>query len=100
MILEGILNVKSYEEILDRMISEHTGRSHIFYFDISFPETVARHKTKEGNLGFGEAEMSVWYPYAHKSGHELERLIPESFTIDETVRYIVDVTGYDCNIVN
>lgn len=99
VILEGVLGPKNYGEIIDRIISEHTGSSHIFHFDISFPETLKRHKTKAESSEFGEAEMRVWYLASKKSGHALEKVIPESSIIEETVQYIVDVTGYDCSAV-
>ncbi|MCP3849937.1 MAG: kinase [Gammaproteobacteria bacterium] len=95
VILEGILSVKSYAKVIDRIISSHSGKSYIFYFDISFEETIKRHSTKEGNYKYGEAEMREWYPAAHKSGHELENLIPEVFTIDQTVSHIIKISGYE-----
>ncbi len=95
VILEGILSVKSYEKVIDRVISSHSGNCYIFYFDISFEETVKRHSTKEGNCEYGEAEMREWYPAAHKSGHRLENLIPEVFTIDQTVSHIIEISGVE-----
>jgi predicted kinase len=95
VILEGILSVKSYEQTIERIISNHSGNSHIFYFDISFEETIKRHATKEGNYKYGKAEMKEWYSAAHKSGHPLEHLIPESFTVEQTVSHILEVSGYE-----
>ncbi len=94
VILEGILSVKSYQKIIERIISNHLGSSFIFYFDISFDETIRRHLTKDGNYEYGEAEMREWYSAAHKSGHRVEHLIPEEFTIDQSVNYVCSITGY------
>jgi len=95
VILEGILSVKSYAQVIDRIISSHLGSCYIFYFDISFEETIKRHSTKEGSYRYGENERREWYPAAHKSGHRLENLIPEAFTVDQTVKHILNVSGYD-----
>ncbi len=99
VILEGVLGSKNYDEIIDRIIAEHSGSSYIFYFDISFQETLKRHNTKAERSEFGEEEMRVWYPASYKSGHALEKLIPEAFSVDETVQYINDQAEYDCDIV-
>jgi adenylate kinase family enzyme len=95
VILEGILSVKSYKKAIDRIISNHSGSCYIFYFDISFEETVKRHLTKEGNYTYGEAQMREWYPAARKSEHRLENLIPEVFTIDQTVNHILNISGFE-----
>lgn len=95
VILEGILSVKSYEQVIDRIIASHWGSCFIFYFDISFEVTVKRHSTKEGCDSYGETEMKEWYPAAHKSGHRLENLISEAFTIDQTVNHILEISGFE-----
>jgi len=95
VILEGILSVKSYEHIIDRIISVHTGSCYIFYFEISFEETVKRHLTKEGNYTYGKAQMREWYPAACKSGHNLENIIPEEYTIEQTVKHILNISGFE-----
>lgn len=90
VVLEGILSVKSYDKILDELFAEHKGENYMYYFDISFAETIKRHKTKPNAHEFGEEDMKEWYPVAHKSDHELEQIIPESFSPDDTVRFILD----------
>lgn len=89
VILEGILSVKSYSEVLERIFTKHPDDNHMYYFDISFDETVRRHATREKVGDFGEEDMREWYPAAHKSDHKLERIIPESFSLQETVDFIV-----------
>ena len=46
VILEGILSVKSYAELLNDIFRQHPKNNFMFYFDISFEETVRRHHTK------------------------------------------------------
>ena len=91
VILEGILSVRSYQDILERIINSHQGKSYIFYFDISFEEKVQRHKAK-GNLDYGEKEMEQWYPGAHKSNHELETIIPETYSINQIINKIIETS--------
>ncbi len=89
VILEGILSVKSYGEVLENIFKEHPNENYIFYFDVSFEETIKRHATRTLKAPkFGEEEMRKWYPDAHKSNHRLEKIIPESFSIEDTISFI------------
>lgn len=93
VILEGILSVKSYALVLDELFAAHTGENYLYYFDISFEETVRRHSFRKAkSMLFGDTEMREWYPAAHRSNHTLEQIIPESSTLDETVAYILDTS--------
>lgn len=95
VILEGILGVKSYDHVLEEIFAAHPKNNFMYYFDISFEETVRRHATRKilRRSGFGEEDMREWYPASHRSNHSLERIIPESFTIDNTVSKILSETG-------
>ncbi|MCP4749602.1 MAG: kinase [Proteobacteria bacterium] len=88
VILEGILSVKSYENILNRIIAAHKGPSFMFYLDVSFEETAKRHQAREDKSSVTVDDMRIWYDGAHKSNHRLEQLIPESYTVGETVKSI------------
>jgi predicted kinase len=93
VILEGILSEKSYGRVLDDIFVSHPEENYMFYFDISLDETLKRHETR-GITGFGEPEMREWYPSSHRSGHELERVIPEDFTIEESYTFIKDESQF------
>jgi predicted kinase len=89
VILEGILSVKSYAKVLDDIFAQHPTQNYMFYFDVSFEETVRRHAIRKTNQHhFGEEDMREWYPAAHRSNHQLEQIIPEALTLDETVQFI------------
>lgn len=49
VILEGILSVRSYSKVLDNMFEAHGGDNFMYYFDISFDETVRRHNVRKMN---------------------------------------------------
>ncbi len=88
VILEGILSVRSYSEVLEELFRQHPRENYMFYFDISLDETISRHNTRPNRHEFGEAEMREWYPTAHRSNHELERVIPETSSIEQTTKLI------------
>lgn len=93
VILEGILSVRSYSKVLDEIFAHHSGGNYMYYFDISFPETLRRHETKPDSEDFGEKDMREWYPVSHRSNHELEQIIPEKYGQDETVEFIMKNSG-------
>ena len=88
VILEGILSVRSYENVLERIISKHDGPSYMFYFDVSFSETAKRHKMREHTSDFTIDDMRQWYDASHRSHHRLEKIVEESFSEAETVQFI------------
>ena len=109
VIVEGILSVKAYGEVLQNIFDHHLKENYIFYFDVSFDETLKRHMVRQqqgrqlkggGKMlvqderraerlqDFGATEMAEWYAAAHRSDHQFENIIPESFTIDQTIDFI------------
>ncbi len=95
VILEGILSVNSYKDVFESIFKKHQTENYIFYFDVSFEETVRRHTTRTVRApGFGEKEMKEWFPGSYKSDHHLERLIPESFSIEDTIKFITETANY------
>jgi len=97
VILEGILSVKAYGKLLDYIFAKHPENNYMFYFDVSLEETIRRHSFKnlDSELpSFGEKEMREWYDNAHKSNHKLERLIPETFSSQQTLEFIKKVSGF------
>ena len=61
VILEGILSNKKYGAMLHQLLNDFQGEKLIYYFDISFEETVRRHATKPNAHEFGESEMRQWW---------------------------------------
>lgn len=88
VILEGILSVKSYATVLEEIFEKHPKENYIYYFDISFKETVRRHAHRKEFMEFNEDSMKEWYPAAHRSNHRFEQIIPETYSFEETIKYI------------
>jgi adenylate kinase family enzyme len=94
VILEGILSARSYAGVLDAIFQAHPRRNFVFYFDVSFKETIKRHEIRRTpDHKFTDQDMKEWYPGAHRSGHEFERIIPENLSIAETVQFIQTVSA-------
>lgn len=94
VILEGILSVKSYGKVLDEIFEVHPERNYMFYFDISFEETIRRHNIrKTAEHKYGEDDMREWYPVAHRSNHKIEQIIPEDFSSEQTVNFIKKIVN-------
>ena len=61
VILEGILSNKKYGAMLHRLLNDFQGDKLVYYFDVSFEETMRRHATKSNAHEFGESEMRQWW---------------------------------------
>lgn len=92
VILEGILSFPKYESMIKRLI-DICNNSFVFYFDISFTETLERHSFKPNSHEFGEKEMREWYKTDQSGYLKNEIIIPEVFTLEESVSKILSQTG-------
>ncbi len=79
VILEGIFHKQQYKTGLKELIAE-ADVVQLYYFDISFEETLRRHATKPVANDYGEKEMREWWKEKDFLGVEGERLIDESQT--------------------
>lgn len=94
VILEGILSVPSYAEVLAAIFERHASDNFVYFFDITVEETLRRHAfRKSPSLTFGEDDMREWYSGAGPCGYPLEQMIAESSTLEETVARICRDTG-------
>lgn len=96
-IVEGILYSERYDSLFQALRKLYDD-IHAYYFDISFEETLRRHETRPQRSQFGPEHMRSWW-----LEHDLltiipESIIPESFTLEETVaRIIADVEAKPAN---
>ncbi len=93
VILEGIFNVKSYRVTFKEIFAVHKTGNYIFMFDISFEETLRRHRTKPNKDEWSEADMKDWYRPKDFLGHDFEYTVAEAASTDETVSKIRQITG-------
>ncbi|WP_255285880.1 AAA family ATPase [Bacillus wiedmannii] len=88
VIVEGILSNSKYKTMLTELIDTFE-ETHIYYYDISLKETIARHKTKPNKNDFGQAELAAWYIAKDFLDLPNEKTISETMTVDETVKMII-----------
>jgi predicted kinase len=95
VILEGILYRPTYGEMLHQLIADHAGVTGVYYFQLSFEETLRRHAIRELSKGKGATpeQMRDWYQPSDLLGAEGEQVIDPSSTLDQTAdRIITDLT--------
>jgi predicted kinase len=93
VVLDGILDMDNYGELLRELATRESCVLHVYWFDVPFEETLRRHNMKPNADAFGEAEMREWWRDQDLSGLEGERLIPAHFAADEAVDRILADTG-------
>ena len=74
--------------MLRRLLNDFQGEKLIYYFDISFEETVRRHATKPNAHEFGESEMRQWWKDQDVLNVPGEQRIGENLTQAEIVNLI------------
>ncbi len=47
--------------MLEKLARDHAGRTGFFAYDLTFEETLARHRTRPQAAKFGAEEMRAWY---------------------------------------
>jgi predicted kinase len=92
VVLEGMLVFARYGAMLTRLVG-CCDRSFVYWMDISFEETLRRHRTKPNAHEFGEPELRRWW-----NGHDVsqlpgERVIPAEWALYESVRGILADVG-------
>lgn len=88
VILEGILTNRKHGEMLKRIVEHYGSRVYVYYFDISFEETLKRHQFKDVN--FGEKEMREWYLDKDMLGVNGEVIFSDEWGQEEIIRRIMN----------
>lgn len=92
-VVEGILPTVRYAGMLARLARNHAGRSHFYYLDVSFDETVRRHATRPKATAFGPEEMRSWYRQRDLLTDPEEHVLDESSPLATTIHRILTDTG-------
>lgn len=88
VIIEGIFTKKKYGDMLRRLMKDFDGETYVYYFDISFEETLKRHQSKSKFMEFGEKEMQSWWLEKDYLGIRNEKHITDGMTEDKIVELI------------
>ncbi|MFJ6623261.1 AAA family ATPase [Kitasatospora sp. NPDC091335] len=92
-VVEGILAAGRYGPMLARLAADHRGRSHLYYLDVDFDETVRRHATRPQAAEFSPEVMADWYRPHDLLPDRAEHVIGQGSTLDETVERILADTA-------
>lgn len=93
VVVEGILYAAHYGTMLDGLRDDHRGRTHAYYLDVPFAETVRRHATKPQAAEYGEAELRDWYRPLDLLPGGGETVVPATSGLDETVERVLRESG-------
>ncbi|NKY96604.1 AAA family ATPase [Nocardiopsis alborubida] len=93
VVLEGIFYVAHYGDMLTRLIRDHPGVAHCYYFDIPFQTTLERHATKPVAKVVGEAELRQWWRPRDLLPGGVEEIVDEHSSLDQTVARILKDSG-------
>jgi adenylate kinase family enzyme len=88
VVLEGILHRERYAGVLGRLIAEHPGPSHVYYFDVPFDETVRRNAAR----GFTVDEVRGWWAPDDLLGVPGERVLTAP-GVEDAVSTILHTSG-------
>lgn len=92
VILEGSFYAPTYGAMLRRLIDDHAGVTGVYYFQLSFDETIERHATRPLAKTVTPEQMRAWYQACDLLGVPGEQVIEPSSTLDATaVRIIGDL---------
>lgn len=92
VILEGILYFPRYGNMLRRLV-DTCPSNYFFYFDVSLAETLRRHVTKPIDSKASEEQLREWYKPNQLTRFASERIIPEHYSVEHSVRTILNRTG-------
>jgi hypothetical protein len=93
VVVEGIMYADRYGAMLHRLAAANRGPAHFYYFDIPYEETVKRHATKPQAEEFGREQMAEWYRHRDLLPGNVEAIIDQHSTFDDTVKRILTDTA-------
>ena len=97
-IIEGILAEDKYGEMLRRVLKQ-AASVHAYYYDLSFEETVRRHKTKE-QTDFDASQMKNWFTPHDFIEIDHEQAITGEITQAEMLKLVLSDLGISrCPVV-
>ena len=89
VVLEGILYSPTYGAMLRQLLADHAGVTGVYYFQLSFEETVRRHATRPLAKVVTPEQMREWYQDCDLLGVPNEQVIDPSSSLDDTVERVI-----------
>lgn len=90
VILEGILTSKKYGDMLIKFNKDFGPKNCLFYYyDVSFEETLRRHKNKPNSNEFGEELMREWWQDKDTLNLKNEIIIEQILSLTEAREIIL-----------
>ncbi|BAL89906.1 hypothetical protein AMIS_46860 [Actinoplanes missouriensis 431] len=93
VIVEGILHTGQYGDPLRTLIAAHPGPAACFYLDVTFEETLRRHRGRAEPIPVGPETMRGWYSPGDLLGVPGEVVIPEETGFENAVTTILHASG-------
>ncbi|TGB03623.1 kinase [Halobacillus salinus] len=90
VIVEGILNKGRYGEMLKDLIQFYNQEAYIYYFDLSFEETLIRHNTRAQKMEFGENALRAWWNSNDYLGVQGETLFTNDMSQNDVLKQILN----------
>lgn len=91
VILEGILTSKKYGDMLIKFNKDFGPKNCLFYYyDVSFEETLRRHKNKPNSNEFGEEQMRKWWQDEDALNLKNEIIIKQDLSLTEAREMILE----------
>ncbi|MET0779747.1 MAG: hypothetical protein ABWY71_02840, partial [Candidatus Saccharimonadales bacterium] len=90
VILEGFMGMGKYKTYFDELLAQHPANNHFFYFDVSFEETLRRHKTRPKSETFSEPEMHELFLKSGPSQYPGEVILSEDTTAAQAASLIIE----------
>ncbi|MEK6453879.1 kinase [Caldifermentibacillus hisashii] len=89
VIVEGILYKKRYGDMLNHLIRFYNERAYVYYFDLSFEETVKRHNSRTKKIEFGEHSLRAWWIPNDYLGVDNETILTNEMSPNEVLQLIL-----------
>ncbi|MFF0187597.1 AAA family ATPase [Streptomyces sp. NPDC005244] len=93
VVVEGILYADHYGDMLAGLRADHRGRTHAYYLDVPFAETLTRHALKPIADEVDEAQLRDWYRPRDLLPGAVETIIDADSALRETVDRVMLDTG-------
>lgn len=90
VILEGIMYSDWYQSLFELANQLYKTKIYAYYFEISFEETLRRHKTKPNCNEFGAEEMKQWWREKDLSNELAESLITDEKELQNIISEIYE----------